>query len=32
MDRQMGFKTAIRTGFEADDIVASIAHDAKLKV
>lgn len=28
---QMGFKTAIRTGFEADDIVASIAHDAKLK-
>lgn len=27
----MGFKTAIRTGFEADDIVASIAHDAKLK-
>ena len=28
---QMGFKTAIRTGFEADDIVASIAHDAKQK-
>lgn len=28
---QMGFKTAIRTGFEADDIVASIAHDAKIK-
>ncbi|MBU0925165.1 DNA polymerase I [bacterium] len=28
---QMGFKTAIRAGFEADDIVASIAHDAKLK-
>lgn len=28
---QMGFKTAIRTGFEADDIVASIAYDAKLK-
>ena len=28
---QMGFKTAIRTGFEADDIVASIAHDARLK-
>ncbi|MDD3008540.1 MAG: DNA polymerase I [Arcobacter sp.] len=28
---QMGFKTAIRTGFEADDIVASIAFDAKLK-
>lgn len=27
----MGFKTAIRTGFEADDIVASIAHDAKQK-
>ena len=27
----MGFKTAIRTGFEADDIVASIAFDAKLK-
>lgn len=28
---QMGFKVAIRTGFEADDIVASIAHDAKNK-
>ena len=28
---QMGFKTAIRTGFEADDIVASIAFDAKNK-
>ena len=28
---QMGFKTAIRTGFEADDIVASIANDAKEK-
>ena len=28
---QMGFKTAIRTGFEADDIVASIAQDAKMK-
>lgn len=28
---QMGFKTAIRTGFEADDIVASIAQDAKEK-
>jgi len=27
----MGFKTAIRTGFEADDIIASIAHDAKDK-
>ena len=27
----MGFKTAIRTGFEADDIIASIAHDAKKK-
>lgn len=27
----MGFKTAIRTGFEADDIIASIAHDAKAK-
>lgn len=28
---KMGFKTAIRSGFEADDIIASIAHDAKLK-
>ena len=28
---KMGFKTAMRTGFEADDIVASLAHDAKLK-
>jgi DNA polymerase I len=28
---KMGFKTAIRTGFEADDIVASIAHDAASK-
>lgn len=28
---KMGFKTAIRTGFEADDIIASIAHDAKQK-
>jgi DNA polymerase-1 len=28
---KMGFKTAIKTGFEADDIVASIAHDAKQK-
>lgn len=28
---QMGFKTAIKTGFEADDIVASIAHDARIK-
>lgn len=26
---QMGFKTAIRDGFEADDIIASIAQDAK---
>ncbi len=28
---KMGFKSAIRTGFEADDIIASIAHDAKDK-
>lgn len=28
---KMGFKTAIRTGFEADDIIASIAHDGKEK-
>lgn len=28
---KMGFKTAIRTGYEADDIVASIAHDARAK-
>ncbi|MAC82789.1 MAG: DNA polymerase I [Arcobacter sp.] len=28
---KMDFKTAIRTGFEADDIVASIAKDAKEK-
>lgn len=28
---KMDFKTAIRTGFEADDIIASIAHDAKEK-
>lgn len=28
---KMGFKTAARIGFEADDIVASIAHDAKNK-
>ena len=28
---RMDFKTAIRTGFEADDIVASIAKDAKEK-
>lgn len=28
---KMGFKTASKIGFEADDIVASIAHDAKLK-
>jgi len=25
---QMGFQTAMKTGFEADDIIASIAHDA----
>ncbi|MFA7090922.1 MAG: 5'-3' exonuclease H3TH domain-containing protein, partial [Arcobacteraceae bacterium] len=28
---KMGFKTASKVGFEADDIVASIAHDARLK-
>lgn len=28
---QMGFKTAIKSGFEADDIIASIAHDAREK-
>lgn len=28
---KMGFKTAIKTGYEADDIVASIANDAKSK-
>ncbi len=28
---KMDFKTAIRTGFEADDIIASIAKDAKEK-
>lgn len=28
---KMGFETAMKTGFEADDIVASIAHDAKQK-
>lgn len=28
---KMGFKTAIKTGYEADDIVASIANDAKQK-
>ena len=28
---KMGFKTAILSGFEADDIIASIAHDAKEK-
>ncbi len=28
---KMGFKTAIRDGFEADDIIASIAHDAVSK-
>lgn len=28
---KMGFQTAIRTGFEADDIIASIAQDAKEK-
>ncbi|WP_419769831.1 MAG: DNA polymerase I [Candidatus Marinarcus sp.] len=28
---KMGFKTASRVGFEADDIVASIAHDAREK-
>ncbi|PLY06644.1 MAG: DNA polymerase I [Arcobacter sp.] len=28
---KMGFQTAMRSGFEADDIIASIAHDAKQK-
>jgi DNA polymerase-1 len=28
---KMGFQTAIRTGFEADDLIASIANDAKQK-
>ncbi|QDF28921.1 DNA polymerase I [Halarcobacter anaerophilus] len=28
---KMGFETAMKTGFEADDIVASIANDAKQK-
>lgn len=28
---KMGFKTAIKTGFEADDLIASIAHDGKEK-
>ncbi len=28
---KMGFKTAIKEGYEADDIIASIAHDAKQK-
>ncbi len=28
---KMGFKTAIKVGFEADDIIASIAEDAKEK-
>ncbi len=28
---EMGFKTALRNGFEADDIIASIAQDAKQK-
>ncbi len=28
---KMGFKTAIKDGFEADDIIASIAHDARDK-
>jgi len=28
---KMGFQTAARVGFEADDIIASIAHDAVLK-
>jgi DNA polymerase-1 len=29
--QQMGFETAMKTGFEADDIIASIAHDAIAK-
>ncbi len=28
---KMGFQTAMKIGFEADDIIASIAHDAKQK-
>jgi len=28
---KMGFKTAMKAGFEADDIIASIVHDAKQK-
>jgi len=28
---KMGFQTAMKTGFEADDIIASIAHDAREK-
>ncbi|QKF81982.1 DNA polymerase I [Halarcobacter ebronensis] len=28
---KMGFKTAMQSGFEADDIIASIVHDAKIK-
>ena len=28
---KMGFQTAMQSGFEADDIIASIAHDAKQK-
>ncbi len=28
---KMGFQTAMKTGFEADDIIASIAHDAVIK-
>jgi len=28
---KMGFKTALKVGFEADDIIASIAHDAVKK-
>jgi len=28
---KMGFKTAIKSGFEADDVIASIAFDAKQK-
>ncbi len=28
---KMGFQTAMKTGFEADDLIASIAHDAVIK-